>query len=214
MRTVLVIQPVVMRAWEAGDGQELVRYLDRVKGPTTVVETVAITLGPASIETFYDEALALPGILRAVEQHGADCDAVVINCFADPGIVAVRQIVEVPVVGAAEASMALALQLGHRFAVVSTGESAGPWIELQARAMGVESRLAGAVGIAIPVLGLGTDPDETARALILAANDLIETKGANVIVLGCTGMAPVAEVVRTALPVPVVEPMAAALKTA
>jgi Asp/Glu/hydantoin racemase len=83
-----------METWEAGDGQELVRYLDRVKGPTTAVETVAITLGPASIEAFYDEAMALPGILYAAEEHGAHCDAVVIHCFADPGIVAMRQILE------------------------------------------------------------------------------------------------------------------------
>jgi allantoin racemase len=214
VKTILVIDPVVMDAWDAQDRREYDEYMNRVKGPGTVVKTVSISRGPASIETSYDVAFAVPEILRAVEDHGADCDAIMVNCFADPGVLAVREIAEVPVVGAAEASMALALLLGHKFAVVSTGESSGPSIELQARALGVESRLAGAVGITIPVLGLGADRGETARQLISAANELIATKGANVIILGCTGMALVAETVRAALPVPLIEPMAAALKMA
>jgi allantoin racemase len=179
-----------------------------------VIKAVSITRGPVSIETFYDESFAVPEILRAIEDQGSDCDAIMVNCFADSGVRAVREIAGVPVVGAAEASMALALLLGHRFAVVSTGESAGPGTELQARAMGVEGRLAAAVGITIPVLGLGVDRNETARQLISAANELIATKGANVIILGCTGMALVAEAVRAALPVPLIEPMAAAFKMA
>jgi allantoin racemase len=214
VKTILVIDPVVMDAWDAQDAREYDEYMNRVKGTETVIKSVSITRGPASIETDYDVGFAVPEILRAVEDHGADCDAIMVNCFADPGVLAVREIAEVPVVGAAEASMALALLLGHKFAVVSTGESAGPSIELQARALGVESRLAGAVGITIPVLGLGADRGETARQLISAANELIATKGANVIILGCTGMALVAEAVRAALPVPLIEPMAAALKMA
>ena len=214
MKTILVIDPVVMDAWDAQDRQEYLEYMNRVKGPDTVVKTVSITRGPASIETFYDEAFAVPEILRAIEDQGGGCDAIMVNCFANPGVCAAREIAGVPVVGAGEASMALALLLGHRFAVVSTRKSAGPWIELQARAMGVEGRLAAATGITIPVLGLGADRDETARQLTSAANELIATKGANVIILGCTGMALVAEAVRAALPVPLIEPMAAAFKMA
>jgi allantoin racemase len=214
VKTILVIDPVVMDAWDAQDRQEYVEYMNRVKGPKTVIKAVSITRGPVSIETFYDESFAVPEILRAIEDQGSDSDAIMVNCFADCGVRAVREITGVPVVGAAEASMALALLLGHRLAVVSTGESAGPGTELQARAMGVEGRLAAALGITIPVLGLGVDRNETARQLISAANELIATKGANVIILGCTGMALVAEAVRAALPVPLIEPMAAAFKMA
>ena len=214
MRTILVIDPVVKDVWDVQE--EYQEYVDRLKGPGTVVKSVSLARGPASIETFYDVAFAIPEILHAIEDQGGGCDAVMINCFVDPGVCAVRQIVGVPVVGAAEASMALALLLGDRFAVVSTGSSAAAasWTELQARTMGVESRLAGAVGIDIPVLGLWADREETARRLIEAAHELVERKGANVIVLGCTGMALVADAVRAALPVPLIEPTAAAFKTA
>jgi Asp/Glu/hydantoin racemase len=169
VKTILVIDPVVMDAWDAQDRQEYVEYMNRVKGPKTVIKAVSITRGPVSIETFYDESFAVPEILRAIEDQGSGSDAIMVNCFADCGVRAVREITGVPVVGAAEASMALALLLGHRLAVVSTGESAGPGTELQARAMGVEGRLAAAVGITIPVLGLGADRNETARQLISAA---------------------------------------------
>jgi allantoin racemase len=214
VRTVLVIDPVVKDLWDRKE--EYQEYLDRLKGPGTVVKTVSIARGPASIETFYDVAFAVPEIIRAIEDQGGDCDAVMINCFLDPGVCAVRQIAGVPVVGAAEASMALALLLGQRFAVVSTGSSATAvaWSEIQARAMGVERRLVAAVGIDIPVLGLWADPEMTAQRLIEASLELVERKGANVIVLGCTGMALVADAVRTALPVPLIEPTAAAFKTA
>lgn len=214
MKTILVIEPVVMNVWDAQDQVEYREYLTRLKGPGTVVKTVSLARGPASIETFYDEAFAVPEILHVIEDHGGGCDAIMVNCFADPGVRAIREIAGVPVVGAAEASMALALLLGHRFAVVSTGRNAGPWTELQARAMGVEQRLAAAVGIDIPVLGLGADREETARHLTEAANELVARRGADVIILGCTGMALVADAVRAALPVPLIEPTAAAFKTA
>lgn len=214
MRTVLVIDPVVKDTWDVKE--EYQEYLDRLKGADTVVKTVSLARGPASIETFYDVAVAVPEILSAIEGRVGGCDAIMINCFADPGVCAVRQVARVPVVGAAEASMALALLLGQRFAVVSTGSSANAvaWTEIQARAMGVEQRLAGALGIDIPVLGLWADPQLTAQRVIDAALELVETKGADVIVFGCTGLALVADAVRSALPVPLIEPTAAAFKTA
>ena len=214
MKTILVIDPVVVEAWGTEQRQQYDEYVERAKGPETIVETVSIVRGPASIETFYDKAFAVPEVLRAIEGRSADYDAIMINCFVDPGVRAVREITSAPVVGAAEASMAMALLLGEKFGVISIGESASQRTELQARAMGIAGRLAGAVGIAISVLELEEDRDETARQLILAANKLIDERGASVIVLGCTGMALVADSVRCALPVPLIEPMAAALKMA
>jgi allantoin racemase len=214
MTTVLVIDPVVTDAWEREE--EYQHYLDRVKGPETTVRTVSIARGPGSIETFFDIAFAVPEILQVIEDQGGGYDAVMVNCFADPGVCAIREIAGVPVVGAAEASVSLALLLGQRFAVLSPGSSAAAAgrTEMQARAMGVERRLAAAAGIDIPVLRLNDDPHATARLLIEAAQELVECRGADVIVLGCTGMAIVTDEVRAALPVPLIEPMAAAFKMA
>jgi allantoin racemase len=191
MKKILVINPITTDSFN----DMTKNYLEKIKSPDVEIEVVNIKDGPSSIETFYDEAFALPGILKTVNEYKTRCDAIVINCFADPGINAARELTDIPVVGPAEASMMIALMLGHKFGVISTFRNTGPWVELQTRNMGIEQRLAGAVGIDIPVLELGSDLKKTARYLVDAARDLIESKGAEVIILGCTGMAPVARLV-------------------
>jgi len=210
MRKILVIDPITTDSFN----DMTKNYLEEIKSPDVKIEVVNIKAGPSSIETFYDEAFALPEILKTVDEYKAGCDAIVINCFADPAVNAARELTDIPVVGPAEASMMIALMLGHKFGVISTFRNSGPWIELQIRNMGIEQRLAGAIGIDIPVLELGSDLKKTARYLIDAARDLIESKGAEVIVLGCTGMALVARIAKEELEVPVVEPMATAFKVA
>ena len=210
MKKILVVNPITTDSFN----DMTKNYLEKIKNPDIEIEVVNIKAGPSSIETFYDEAFALPEILKTIDEYKSKCDAIVINCFADPAVNAARELSDVPVVGPAEASMMIALMLGHKFGVISTFRNSGPWIELQARNMGIEQRLAGAIGVDIPVLELGSDIKKTARYLVDAARDLIELKGAEVIILGCTGMAPVAKIVKEELEVPVIEPMATAFKVA
>lgn len=81
-------------------------------------------------------------------------------------------------------------------------------------AYGLSNRMAAAIGIDIPMLELNTDPRKTADCIVKAAKEIIQHKGAEVIVLGCTGMVSVAEMVRQELDVPLIEPLATALKVA
>ena len=210
MKKILVINPITTDSFN----NMVKSYLEELKSPDIEIEVVNIEAGPSSIETFYDEAFALPEILKTIEKYKAECNAIVINCFADPAVNAARELTDIPVVGPAEASMMIALMLGHRFGVISTFRNSGPWVELQARNMGIEEKLAGAIGVDIPVLELEKDFKKTVRYLINAARNLIDSKGAEVIVLGCTGMAPVARIIKKELGVPVVEPMTAAFKMA
>ena len=92
-----------------------------VAGPDTVVRAVCPAMGPASIESHYDEALAVPGLLAEIargEQLGSD--GYVIACFGDPGLDAARELAAGPVVGIAEAAMHAASFLGRGFSVVTT----------------------------------------------------------------------------------------------
>ena len=209
MSTILVVDPVVLP-----DGETEEPYLASVKADDTVIRFVSLPSGPLSIETFYDEAVAVAGMLPLIATSSFGCDAVVVDCMADPGVRAVRELVDMPVTGPAEASVALAMQLGHSFAIVTIFDNGGPWTELQVRAMGVESRLAAAVGVDVPVLELETDLEKTTHLLLDAARNCVEQRGADVIILGCTGMLPVVEALRASLDVPVIEPLAAAFKTA
>ena len=209
MGRILVIEPVAWSEEIDTDGP----YLDAVEDPDTVVE-VAWVDGLRAIEGPVDEARCAPRVVDVVQARGADHDAIMINCFADPGLRAAREIARIPVTGAAEASLCLALQLGHRFGVIAPSSFAAKDACLIAQAYGLSSRLAGALGVDIPIVDLEKDPAATTAALVAAGQTCVERHGADVIVLGCTGMAPLAAGVQEALDVPVVEPMLVAFKTA
>ena len=184
-----------------------------VAGPGTVVDVVQPGHGPVSIESHYDEAMAVPGLLQEVavgEMEGYD--GYVVACFGDPGLLAARELVSGPVVGIAEAAMRTAGYLGRRFSVVTTlSRTIGHTWEIAER-YGVASLCAGVHACEIPVVELETDP--TARARILAAcRDALRTDGSDVVVLGCAGMADLCGELSDALGVPVVDGVAAATTT-
>ena len=207
---ILVISPVVSSDLLTGDRE----YLQGLADPATEVELVSVGRGPRSIETFHDAVYAGPEILRLVRERHATVDAFVINCFADPAVDAAREITDKVVLGPAETSMSVALHLGAKFSVISILPNTGPWVRWQARKLGIESRLASAIGIDIPVLELDDAAEATAGEIVNAAELAIRQDGAEVIVLGCTGMVSVAQAVRERLSVPVVEPAATTFKMA
>lgn len=209
MPRILIVEPVEWSAEIDTSGP----YLAPVAEPDTVFESAWVT-GLKSIEGWVDEARCAPLVADIVAERAGEFDAMMIDCFADPGLRAAREIARIPVVGAAEASMCLALQLGHRFGVISPSSPAARDVDLLAQAYGLSARLAGSVGVDIPIVDLEKDAEATTTALIAAGRECIERYGADVLILGCTGMMPLAEGVRAAFAVPVIEPMMTAFKTA
>ena len=173
------------------------------------VEVVAVTSksGPASIESHYDEALCVPGLLAEIT-GGEPADGFVLACFSDPGLDAAREVASGPVVGIAEAGMRAATYLGRTFAVVTTlARSAGRTRELTHR-YGVAEYCVGIRATGIPVLNLETDLN--ARSRILAeCRAAIDEDGAEAVVLGCAGMADLCADVYRELAVPVIDGVAA-----
>jgi allantoin racemase len=110
--------------------------------------------------------------------------------------------------------MSVAIQLGPKFSVISVLKNTASWVRIQAAKLGIEGKLASAIGVDIPVLDLGKDPERTVRAIVESAREAIEKDGAEVIVLGCTGMAGLAAKIRERLDVPLIEPAATTLKMA
>ena len=167
--------------------------------------------GPASIESFYDEVLAGPPIVAEVAKAADNgADAVFITCFGDPAVPAARELVDIPVVGGFEPAVATALTLGERFSIVTVLENVVPMISGLAASMGVSNRLASIEVIDTPVLELH-DGDALLKSLFEASCRAIESRGADVLVLGCTGMLGVAAKLQEKLEaehvrVPVVDP--------
>lgn len=183
-------------------------------GSGVEVDVVCLSRGPESIESSYDEALAAPYVLEEVlraEKEGYD--AVTIDCAGDVAIRAVKEVARIPVVSAGEASRIFALVLGDRFSVLTVLPETVRVIEHNIRAQGIWERLASVRSVNIPVLEL-EDQERATKALLAAAREAISNEGADVIVLGCTGMSPVARRLAAELPVPVVDPAVAAIELA
>ena len=85
----------------------------------TEISTVTSSIGPASIEGFYDEAFAVPGLIQAL-LNAPDADAGIVACFDDTGLDAARSAVGFPVVGICEAALVTAGQIAKRIAVITT----------------------------------------------------------------------------------------------
>jgi allantoin racemase len=144
-----IINPTVTRRWEA----DTLRAYAVAASPGTQTSVVSLDWGTASIENYHDHALAVPDILNkvvAAEREGVD--AVIIDCMGDPGVAAARELVRIPVIGPAEASMHLAAMLGHRFSVLAVLEARIPMMEEQVALYGLTEKLASVRAFNIPVL--------------------------------------------------------------
>jgi allantoin racemase len=181
-----------------------------VAGPGTTVDAVTSAMGPASIESHYDEALAVPGLLAEItagERSGVD--GYVVACFGDPGLDAARELAAGPVVGIAEAAMHAATMLGRGFSVVTTlDRTRGRALDLAAR-YAAAGACRGVHACDIPVLDLESDPTVLKRVVALARTAL-ERDDSDVIVLGCAGMAGLCAAATAELGVPVIDGVAAA----
>ena len=182
--------------------------------PGTDIVAVNPASGPRSIESIYDELLSAPGTLAIAIENLDDFDGFVIACYSDhPAVYALREITDKPVIGIAEASMLLACVLGHKFSVVTTNKEWEPLLSDAVRHYGLAERCASVRSTGMAVLDLETaDKQTTDRAIIAAARLAVERDGADVICLGCAGMAGLDEIVAAALGVPVVDGVVAALK--
>ncbi|MBC2641780.1 MULTISPECIES: aspartate/glutamate racemase family protein [unclassified Rhodococcus (in: high G+C Gram-positive bacteria)] len=181
-----------------------------VAGPGTLVEAVSPKMGPASIESHYDEALSVPGLLDEIARgEEAGVDGYVIACFGDPGLDAARELASGPVLGIAEAAMHAASFLGRGFSVVTTlGRTRGRAWELAER-YGMQRFCLGVHACEIAVLDLDSDPDAV-KVITEACRAAVTEDGSDAIVLGCAGMADLCAVLSADLGVPVVDGVAAA----
>jgi allantoin racemase len=179
-------------------------------------EIIAATsqMGPASIEGYYDGALAVPGMLRELkERQAAGYDAAIICCFDDTGLEAARMFCDVPVVGLCEAAVATAGFLAQRFSVVTTLERSRILIDNLVQRYGMGSR-AKVRASDIPVLELENASSGAIGKLRAEIERALAEDGAEAIVLGCAGMTDLARELQEIYGVPVVDGVAAAVKQA
>ena len=134
-------------------------------------------------------AIAAHAALDAWASHAADCEAVLLACFGDPGLFALRELSEVPVVGLAEASMRVAAREAGRFSIVTGGERWGPMLERLAQGLGYGDALAGIRAIALTGAQAAADPDAAVGVLAAECRAARGRGGADTVILGGAGFA-------------------------
>ena len=178
-------------------------------------EIACLTLaeGPPGVETQSDADSVIAPLCRLIAARDNEASAFVIACFSDPGLFSAREATGKPVFGIAECGILTALTLGHRFGIISILARSVPRHLRYVGAMGLSDRLAADLPIELGVVELA-DESRTLERMVAVGRRLRDARGADVVVMGCAGMARYHARVESAIGVPVVEPTQAAVAMA
>jgi Asp/Glu/hydantoin racemase len=177
------------------------------------IETATLKEGPPGIETQQHVDGLIAPLLSFVRKQEKDYDAFVIACYSDPGLHSVREATRKPVLGIAECGILTALTLGHKFGVIAILQKSIPRHLRYMGALGVMDRFAAELPVDLPVLEL-SDEKKTFGRMTQVGKALKEEHRADVIVMGCAGMARYRKPLQDAIGIPVVEPTQAAVTMA
>ncbi len=186
----------------------------RYAQPQTEIVTVNPTRGPRSIEGYLDAVVAAEVTLELLLAQREAYDAFIIACFSAHGLHAAREQLTAPVFGIGEAAMLMACTLGHRFSVLTQPARSKPAVEDVVRGHGLWQRCASVRTVDMPVLALGDDEAATLVCFADAGRRALKVDGAEVLVLGCAGLAGFDKELERELGVPVLDGVACAVKLA
>ena len=189
------------------------RVLNKIKGEHTELTVTCPPNGPLAIESSYDEAMCAPGVLELVKKANEEkYDAVILACFSDPALEQAREISDILVTGIEEISLHVAAMLGSKFTVLTMTDKRVPSKEAHVRRFKLEGSLASVRPLGMSVAEIEADEKRACAQILKVAKEAAEKDGAEVIVLGCAGMAGYADVVRSDLGMEVIDPSSLALK--
>jgi len=182
----------------------------RVASPGTEIIAVNPASGPASIQGFYDEAMSLAGLLDVI-QRAQDYDAVIIACFDDTGLDAARCLTEKPVIGIGEAAYHYASMIANKFSVVTTLPRSVPALEHNLQRYGLIARCAKVRSSQVAVLDLERPGSDACARISAEIGRAVAEDQAEAIVLGCAGMADLAETLSRDHQLPVLDGVSCAV---
>ncbi|MFI5001865.1 MAG: aspartate/glutamate racemase family protein [Reyranellales bacterium] len=170
--------------------------------------------GPRYIASRAGYAVAGHAALDALANDRGRKDAVVLACFGDPGLAALKEVSKVPVVGMADASILQACALGNRFSIVTGGERWKSMLEEFVASHGLTSRLASVRTVAPTGADIARNPKAAIALLAKSCTACVREDGADVVILGGAGLAGLAAKLRSAVEVPLLDGVACAISMA
>jgi Asp/Glu/hydantoin racemase len=210
MAAILVINP--------NSTESMTRVIDEACEPLRMaggpaIETATLKEGPPGIETQQHVDGLIPPLVSFLRKQEARYDGFVIACYSDPGLHSVREVTKKPVLGIAECGILTALTLGQRFGVIAILQQSIARHMRYMGALGVMDRFAAELPVGLGIAELA-DERRTFARMVEVGKTLTTEHRADVVVMGCAGMARHRKPLQDAIGVPVVEPTQAALAMA
>lgn len=182
--------------------------LSKAISADAVISVDCIKRGPDELDCNTDEAFAAAELVKeSIKAEKEGFDAIVIYCFSDVGLDAVRENVSIPVIGPGETTLSVASMLCNRFTVITTESVNIPRTYRRLMRNGIaREKMTSVKALDIPIGELRTNPKATGEYLMEACRKAVELEQADGIVLGCLGMAAYGEDIEKKLPVKVFDP--------
>jgi Asp/Glu/hydantoin racemase len=177
------------------------------------IDCMTLKEGPPGIETQQHVDGVVAPLLKVVREKESQYAAFVIACYSDPGLHSVREATRKPVLGISECGILTALTLGHRFGVIAILQQSIARHLRYVAALGVTERLAAELPVDLPVVELANE-EKTFGRMVAVGKALREQHGADVVIMGCAGMARYRKPLQEAIGISVVEPTQAAVAMA
>lgn len=198
-------EDVTRRMAEAGEA---------VASAGTELVSVTASRGVPYISTRAEAQIGGAIALEMLAAAEGTVDAAIIAAFGDPGLFAARELFDFPVIGVSEAAMLTACMLGKRFAVVTFSSSLVSWYRDCIELNGMENRCAGIHALDLTFAEVAGDQRDNSDNLVLFAEKVVAQSGADVLIFGGAPLAGLARRERERIPVPIVDPVSAAVKQA
>ncbi len=173
-------------------------------------EIVAETgrFGAAVIASRASYAIAAHAALEVYAAHAGSCDAVLLACFGDPGLEALRELADVPVVGLLDASLSVVVAQRRPFGIVTAGALWREMLEERIALHPAAMLFRGVETLDMGGLAISRDPG-TAVAAVAAGVEALASRGAESVILGGAAMVNLAA--RIDPPVPLIDCLQAAI---
>lgn len=184
----------------------------RAASPGTELQFATADLGVAYIETRFEALLGGYAAACITAERYGSYDGVVIAAFGDPGLLGIKELLPVPVVGMTEAALASACLLGQRFSIIAISARIKAWYQECVERSHLSTRLASIRSLEQPLRDIGAVQEDHTERLKELAREAVERDGADVIILAGAPLAGLARGVAKDLPVPVVDGVSSAVR--
>ena len=186
----------------------------RAASPGTELVPMTAKRGVPYIATRAEAQIGGAIALEMLAEAGPGFDAAIIAAFGDPGLFGARELFSFPIVGLAEAAMLTACMVGQRFSIVTFSRVLAPWYWECVAMHGLEARCSGIRTLDESFQSISNVQVEKEESLIRIANKAVDEDGADVVILSGAPLAGLADKVKNRISVPVIDPVAAAVRQA